>query len=199
MYKIKEAIIVEGKYDKNKLRQIFDTVILDTGGFSIFHNKEKVALIRKLAEERGVIVLSDSDGAGFVIRNFLKNILDQSNVKHAYIPDIYGREKRKKTASGEGKLGVEGIKDDIIIQAVRRSGAVFGDGCQPNAVSREITVTDLYSDGIYGGRDSRKKRSALLKKYDLPEFLSTKALIQMLNIFSSYEEYKNIVEEFHEK
>lgn len=177
--KIKEVIVVEGKYDLNALKQIIDGVVITTGGFGVFNSKDKLALIRKMAASRGIIVLTDSDGAGFVIRNHLKGALPKNQVKHAYIPDVYGKERRKRTASKEGKLGVEGMRPEVIRQALIDCGATIeGVDTTPRA---EITKTDLFCVGLSGGQGSSEKRQMLLRKLDLPERLTANALLDVLN------------------
>ena len=192
MIRIREAIIVEGRYDKNTLAQIVDAPILETSGFGIFHDRQRLALLRRLAETRGIIVLTDSDGAGFVIRNYLRGAIDPSQVKHAYIPDIAGKERRKRTASKEGKLGVEGMRPDVLLEALRRAGATF-EGAAPQAArtGEEITRADLLDRGLIGP-GSAKKRAALLKTLRLPEHLSTAALVQTLNLLMSREEFERL-------
>ena len=150
MIRIREAIIVEGRYDKNTLAQIVDAPILETSGFGIFHDRQRLALLRRLAETRGIIVLTDSDGAGFVIRNYLRGAIDPSQVKHAYIPDIAGKERRKRAASKEGKLGVEGMRPDVLLEALRRAGATI-EGEETPASGARITKADLYAAGLTGG------------------------------------------------
>lgn len=189
MLKIKEAIVVEGRYDKNTLSQIVDTVILETSGFGIFKDKERIALLRRLAEERGLIVLTDSDGAGFVIRNFLKGALPPEQVKHAYIPDLYGKERRKRAPGKEGKLGVEGMRPAVLEQALRRAGAVFLEARGPDtAPRRPITKADLFALGLSGTPGAAERRKALLKRLELPEHLAANALLTVLNALFSYEE-----------
>ena len=187
MYKISEVIVVEGRYDKNTLSQVVDATIIETSGFGIFNDKQKQALLRKLAERRGLIVMTDSDGAGFVIRNFLKGAVDPEKVKHAYIPELAGKEKRKTKASKEGLLGVEGMSPDIILTALRRAGATI-DG-EANGNNAEITKTDLYKMGLSGKENSAMLRRALLKKLELPEKLSADAMLQVLNALFSREEF----------
>lgn len=192
MIRIREAIIVEGRYDKNTLAQIVDAPILETSGFGIFHDRQRLALLRRLAETRGIIVLTDSDGAGFVIRNYLRGAIDPSQVKHAYIPDIAGKERRKRTASKEGKLGVEGMRPDVLLEALRRAGATFeGDAPQAARTGEEITRADLLDRGLIGP-GSAEKRAALLKTLRLPEHLSTAALLQTLNLLMSREEFEKL-------
>lgn len=193
MIKIDRVVIVEGKYDKIKLSSILDAVIIETDGFGIFNNKEKQALIRKLAETKGILILTDSDSAGFVIRSFIKGIVPAEHIKHAYIPDIFGKEKRKTEYSKEGKLGVEGIKPEIIIDALEKAG-VF---CEESDASqkREITKLDLFEDGLSGRADSSQMRKKLLKHLGLPERITSNALVQILNTFLSFEDYKKAIEE----
>ena len=192
MIRIREAIIVEGRYDKNTLAQIVDAPILETSGFGIFHDSQRLALLRRLAETRGIIVLTDSDGAGFVIRNYLRGAIDPAQVKHAYIPDVAGKERRKRTASKEGKLGVEGMRPEVLLEALRRAGATFeGDAPQAARTGEEITRADLLDRGLIGP-GSAEKRAALLKTLRLPEHLSTAALLQTLNLLMSREEFERL-------
>lgn len=187
MHKIREVILVEGRYDKNTLSQLVDAVILETSGFGIFNDKQKQKLLRKLAESRGLIVLTDSDGAGFLIRNFIKGCVDPAHIKHAYIPDIYGKERRKNAPSKEGMLGVEGMRPEVLLDALRRAGATIdGEGTSPE---KAITKADLYARGLSGCADSAEKRRALIKKLDLPERLSPTALLDVLNALMSREEF----------
>lgn len=191
MIRIREAIIVEGRYDKNTLAQIVDAPILETSGFGIFHDRQRLALLRRLAETRGIIVLTDSDGAGFVIRNYLRSAIDPSQVKHAYIPDIAGKERRKRTASREGKLGVEGMRPDVLLEALRRAGATI-EGEETQAAGARITKADLYAAGLTGGADSKAARQRLLAQFDLPEHLSTNALLEVLNALMTREEFQKL-------
>ena len=192
MIRIREAIIVEGRYDKNTLAQIVDAPILETSGFGIFHDSQRLALLRRLAETRGIIVLTDSDGAGFVIRNYLRGAIDPAQVKHAYIPDVAGKERRKRIASKEGKLGVEGMPPEVLLEALRRAGATFeGDAPQAARTGEEITRADLLDRGLIGP-GSAEKRAALLKTLRLPEHLSTAALLQTLNLLMSREEFEKL-------
>lgn len=187
MYKISEVIVVEGRYDKNTLSQVVDAVIIETSGFGIFNDREKQKLLRMLAEKRGLIVMTDSDGAGFVIRNFIKGAVDPSLVKHAYIPDIEGKEKRKNKASKEGLLGVEGMRPEIIIEALKRAGATI-DG-EISTRQAEISKADMYAKGLTGKANSAMLRKKLLEKLELPEKMSTDALMQVLNALMSKEEF----------
>ncbi len=193
MIKIDRVVIVEGKYDKIKLSSILDAVIIETDGFGIFNNKEKQALIRKLAETKGILILTDSDSAGFVIRSFIKGIVPAEQIKHAYIPDIFGKEKRKTEYSKEGKLGVEGIKPEIIIEALEKAGVFCEES--DNTDKREITKLDLFEDGLSGREDSSQMRKKLLKHLGLPERITSNALVQILNTFLSFEDYKKAIEE----
>ncbi len=198
MLKIKQALIVEGTYDKIKLDSIVDTLIVTTDGFKIFSDKQKIDFIRTLAEKRGIIVLTDSDRAGFIIRNYIKQGISESDIKHAYIPDIFGKEKRKSAPSKEGKLGVEGIDKQIILDALIAAGAsVVGqvDNSAQAPKTRAITKLDLYNDGFSGTANSAQKRRTLLKHLNLPERISANMLIGALNSLLSYDEYKEIVKE----
>ena len=177
MVKIREAIVVEGRDDKNTLSQIVDAPILETEGFGIMKNKQQLGLLRRVAQTRGLIVFTDSDGAGFVIRNFLKGALTEGRVYHAYIPDLYGKEKRKAKGSKEGKLGVEGVPDEVLIRAVEQSGALQCGTTKKGG----ITKADLYEMGLSGGTDSARKRRLLLQALDLPQHLSPNALLDVLN------------------
>ena len=185
MIPVKEVIVVEGRYDKNTLSQIFDAVIVETSGFGVFNDKEKLALLRRLAEARGLVVLTDSDGAGFVIRNFLKSAIDPALVKQAYIPDVAG----KASPSKEGKLGVEGMSAETLIDALRRAGATLGDET-PTHRSGGITKATLYELGLSGRPDSARRRRELLKRLDLPERLGANALLDVLNALYTSEELR---------
>ena len=191
--KIKEAIVVEGRYDKNTLSQIVDATIFETNGFGIFKDTQKMDLLRRVAEKHGLIVFTDSDGAGFVIRNRIKSCIPGEYLKHAYIPDIYGKERRKATAGKEGKLGVEGMTSDVILDALRRCGATI----KGEAASKieQITKQDLMELGLSGGKDSSSKRLALLEKLNLPEHMSANAMLQALNMLYSMDELTEIVKE----
>lgn len=187
MERIKEVIVVEGRYDKNTLSQVVDAVIIETGGFRIFNDGQKRSLLKKLAESRGLIIMTDSDGAGFMIRNHLKGCIAPELIKQAYIPDVYGKERRKSAPSREGKLGVEGMSPQVILEALRRAGATF-EG--PEAEERpEITKADLYKKGLSGGENSAELRKGLLKKLELPERLSAQGLLDVLNAIMSREEF----------
>lgn len=187
MHRISEVIVVEGKYDKNTLSQVVDAVIIETSGFGVFNNREKQQLLRTLAQKRGLIVMTDSDGAGFVIRNFIKGCVDPKLVKHAYIPDIYGKERRKSSASKEGKLGVEGMSPEVILDCLRRAGATI-DG-ENSRTPAGISKADMYKKGLTGKPDSAKKRAELLRKNALPERMTAEALLQVINAIMSREEF----------
>ena len=192
MVKIKEAIVVEGRYDKNTLSQILDAPILETSGFGIFKNKEQMALLRKVAEVRGLIVFTDADGAGFVIRNHIKSSIPSKYLKHAYTPDIFGKERRKAAPGKEGKLGVEGMNRDVILQSLRRAGATFLDEGNMDA-KQEITKSDLMDLGLYGP-GSNDSRAKLIKKLGFPEKISTNAFLQAVNLLYTVEELKQALE-----
>lgn len=197
MIKINEAVIVEGKYDKIKLSGILDTIIIETDGFAIFKDKEKQQLIRFLAEKRGIIILTDSDSAGFKIRSFIKGITKSENVTNVYIPDIYGKEKRKSEFSKEGKLGVEGMKTEVIVEGLKKAGVIYCEN--DKKTGHEITHTDFFEDGISGGENSSLIRKALAKELCLPEKISSSSLLKIINSYMTYEEYKQIVEKIYDK
>lgn len=190
--------MVEGRYDKAALASYLDALIIVTDGFGLFRDAEKLALLRRLADERGLIVLTDPDGAGFVIRNYIKSAIDPARVKHAYIPDIPGRERRKRTDSKEGKLGVEGVPPAVVIEALRRAGATFGDESEPR-LKNEITKAELYALGLVGTEHSAGTRRALLKKLSLPERMTANAMLQALNVLYSREELEQTVAELHKE
>lgn len=196
--KIQEIIVVEGRYDKNTLLQIVDATVIETGGFGIFSQKEKLALLRRLALLRGLIVLTDSDSAGFLIRNHLKGQLPPAQLKQAYIPDIPGKERRKKTASRAGTLGVEGMRPEVLLQALRNCGATFvGEGEHEAAQKKgpPITKADLFSLGLSGTTGSTERRAALLRKLELPAGLTTNGMLEVLNLLLSREELLRVLEE----
>lgn len=193
MVKIREAIVVEGRYDKNTLSQIVDAPILETEGFGIMKNKQQLALLRRVAQTRGLIVFTDSDGAGFVIRNYLKGAIDPKYIKHAYIPDIAGKEKRKAAPGKEGKLGVEGMRPEIILEALRRAGATF-EAETTRSPGTGITKQDLMELGLSGGQGSQEKRKQLLKMLNFPEHMSSNAMLQALNLLLTPEELRQMLE-----
>ena len=189
--KIREVIVVEGRYDKNTLSQVVDAVIVETGGFSVFHNKEKLDYLRRLARERGLILMTDPDGAGFVIRNYLKGSIPPEQIKQAYVPDIRGKERRKQRPGKEGKLGVEGMRPEVLLEALRRAGATI-EGEETPAAGARITKADLYAAGLTGGADSKAARQRLLAQLDLPEHLSTNALLEVFNALMTREEFQKL-------
>lgn len=192
MVKIKEAIVVEGRYDKNTLSQLVDAPILETSGFGIFKDRERMQLLRRVAEKRGLIIFTDSDGAGFVIRNHLKSVIPAKYLKHAYIPDVYGKEKRKSAPGKEGKLGVEGMKPEVILNALRQAGATM-EGMETPQPASAITKQDFMELGLSGGPGSNEKRKALLKKLNLPEHMSSNAMLQAVNLLYSLEDLQKLV------
>ena len=195
MLRIREAIVVEGRYDKNTLSQLVDTVIIETSGFGIFKDKERLALLRRLAEKRGLIVLTDPDGAGFVIRGHLRGSLPPDRVKHAYVPDIYGKERRKRQGGKEGKLGVEGMRPEVLEAALRRAGATFLDeeGERAAPAGRPITKADFVALGLSGGPGAADRRRALLQRLELPEHLSPNAMLEVLNALFTREELDGLL------
>ena len=196
MRKVKEVIVVEGRYDKNALAQVVDATVITLGGFSVFNDREKLAFLRRLAEKQGLIVLTDSDGAGFVIRNYLKGALPKEQVKQAYIPDIHGKERRKRHAGKEGKLGVEGMKPEVLLAALERAGATVLDREGENVPTREpITKADLFALGLTGGQDSAARRQALLRKLDLPEHLTANGMLEALNLLYDRETLERTLKE----
>lgn len=224
--KIREAIVVEGRYDKNTLAQTVDAPIITLGGFGVFNDREKLAFLRRLAEKRGLIVLTDSDGAGFVIRNYLKGALPGDRVKQAYIPDVRGKERRKRRPGREGKLGVEGMSPAVLLEVLRRAGATFEDA-GPEKISGEqaagpvgpekaaeeqaagtaetkkaeakkLSKADLFALGLSGGTGSAVRRQALLKRLELPEHLNANGLLEALNLLYSREELEAALAELEE-
>ena len=193
MLRLKEAVIVEGRYDKIKLSQLIDAPIIETGGFRVFNDKQKQSLIRQIAEARGILVLTDSDGAGFVIRNFLKGTVAPDKIKHCYIPQIQGKEKRKPQKSREGLLGVEGVTDEVIIEAIRKCGAQIIGEDKPR--ENQITKADLCLLGLTGGINAAQNRQKLLKHLDMPTYLSTNAMLTALNCLYSIKELKELLQE----
>lgn len=188
MLSVDMPIIVEGKYDKIKLSSFIDGIIIETNGFRIFSDKKKLAFIKRLAETKGIIILTDSDAAGFKIRNIIRSACANGKVVNAYIPDIYGKEKRKDKFSKEGKLGVEGVPEEVIIEALKKAGAVFSP-CRKEE-KREITVYDLYEDSLTGRDNSSERKKKLLAELELPEHISNSQLLKLMNTFMTYDEYK---------
>lgn len=187
---IKEAIVVEGKYDKIKLSALIDGLILETHGFRIFRDAEQLALLRRLADKRGLLILTDSDSAGFLIRNFLKGAIPPEKIKHAYIPDVFGKEKRKSAPGKEGKLGVEGISLQVLRDCLEKAGVVSDGGAVP--AGRRITKGDLYALGLSGAPESAAHRRAVQKALNLPEHLSANALVEVLNVLTDYETFAEL-------
>ena len=183
--KLTEAVIVEGKYDKIKLSNILDAFIIETNGFAIFKDKSKLSFIKKLAKERGIIILTDSDHAGFMIRNYISSGVPKEQIKNVYIPDVFGKEKRKDTPSKEGKLGVEGMTKEVILASLEKAGV----SSTSSVCDNPITTVDFYDLGLTGGANSKAKRKAVCKALDLPEFLSTSSLISCINNFMTKEEF----------
>lgn len=188
MQSIREVIVVEGRYDKNTLLQVVDAVVIETAGFGIFNDTQKQKLLRAMAEKRGLVVLTDPDGAGFVIRNFIKSCVPGEQLKQAYVPDIRGKEKRKAKPSKEGKLGVEGMRAEILLHALRRAGATF-EGTETAHFAKKVTKADLYRLGLSGRERSAEKRAALIRELDLPEHLSADALLDVINAIMSREDF----------
>ncbi len=190
---MKEAVIVEGKYDKARLSRLIDGLILETDGFRIFRDKEQMALLRKLARTRGLLVLTDSDSAGFLIRHYLSGSIPAGEIRHVYIPDVFGKEKRKRKPSKEGKLGVEGLPDDVILEALKRAGVAAQASAPP--AGKKITKSDLYFLGLSGGEHSAEKRRVLLRRLGLPEHLSASSLPGVLDSLVTYEELAQLARE----
>jgi len=192
-WKIREAIVVEGRYDKNTLSQLVDAPIFETSGFQIFKDRERLELLRAVARVRGLIVLTDADGAGFVIRNYLKGAIPPEQIRHAYIPDVYGKERRKRQPGKEGKLGVEGMSPAVLERALRRAGATFVQDASPDMRrgQRRITKADLMRDGLSGTPEARQRRAALLRALELPERLTANGLLEALNLLYTYQEYQS--------
>ena len=191
MIKLDRPVIVEGKYDKIRLSGFIDAVIIETDGFRIFSDKEKRAFIRNMAKNKGIIVMTDSDSAGFRIRNFIRNIASDGEVINVYMPDVFGKEKRKAEPSKEGKLGVEGLSEEIITEALTKAG-VFHTQTE-NVNRRQVTVTDLFEDGFTGSDNSNERKKKLLESLSLPSKMSNSQLLKLINTFMSYEDYKNAV------
>jgi len=180
MLKIREVIIVEGKYDKQRLSEFIDASIITTSGFRVFKDKEKQKLIRKLAQDKGILIMTDSDGAGLVIRNFLKGIVPAQKIKNCYIPCVEGKEKRKSTPSKEGLLGVEGLSHNTLKSALLRCGVDVGEDNKMSCSPR-ITKNDLYEMGLSGKDNSAVLRKKLMEELELPTYLSSNAFLEILN------------------
>lgn len=192
MIKINQAVIVEGKYDKIKLSGIIDALIIETDGFGIFKDKEKQRLIRFLAETKGIVIMTDSDSAGFKIRSFINGITNSENITNVYIPDVYGKEKRKTEVSKEGKIGVEGISKAVIVEALHKAGIDCGENERTSA--QTVTKTDFFLDGVSGREQSSYIRKELAKSLGLPERISASALLKVINLYMTYDDYKEAVE-----
>ena len=193
--RIKEAIVVEGRYDKAAVAAVADTLILETAGFGVFKDGERLALLRRLAAVRGLIILTDSDGAGFVIRNHLKGAIPGGQLKHAYIPDVAGKERRKRAPGKEGKLGVEGMKPDVLREAILRCGDTVLDENAPDRPAGNLTPADLFALGLSGAPDAAARRAALLRRLDLPEHMGAKALLAALNALYTRTELDGVLKE----
>ena len=193
MIRLEQAVIVEGKYDKIKLSNLLDALILTTDGFGIFKDKEKLAFLRRIAETRGLIVLTDSDSAGFLIRNFLRSSIPNPYLTHVYVPDLYGKEKRKRTPGAEGKLGVEGMSEQVLLAAFERAGIAATQIARPQ--NEPLTTADLFSLGLSGTPNSAQRRKQLLQILALPEHLSTSALLRVLNDFVPRDTFLQALEE----
>ncbi len=189
MIRIREAIVVEGRYDKNTIAQLVNAPIFETSGFGVMNDKKLIVLLRRIAEKRGIIILTDSDGAGFVIRNYLKGALPKDKVKHAYIPDVYGKERRKREAGKEGKLGVEGMRPEVLLEALRAAGATIEGEEADRPAGERITKQDLYELGLSGGKDSAGKRAQMQRELGLPKRLGANALLDVLNLLYTREEF----------
>ena len=195
MFKIREAIVVEGRYDKNTLAQIVDAPILETKGFGLFKDPKQLELLRSVAKQRGLIVLTDSDGAGFVIRNHIKSAIPAKYLKHAYIPDVAGKEKRKAAPGKEGKLGVEGMSPEVLLAALKNAGATI-EGESTARENDQITKQDFVEFGLSGGLNASERRKRLQNRLHLPEYMSANALLQALNLLLGREELGEIVREW---
>lgn len=193
--RIQEAIVVEGRYDKAAVSAVADTLILETAGFGVFKDAERLALLRRLAEQRGLIVLTDSDGAGFVIRGYLKGAIPKEQLKHAYIPDVAGKERRKRAPGREGKLGVEGMPAQVLRDALLRAGATVLDGTAPERPAGDLTPADLFALGLSGVPDAAARRAELLRRLDLPEHMSAKALLAALNALYTPDELDSLLKD----
>lgn len=194
MIKLKQAVIVEGKYDKIKLDSIIDALIIETDGFQIFKDKEKLNFIRKLAKTRGIVIMTDSDSAGFLIRSHIVGTVTDGELINVYIPDIKGREKRKEKDSADGLLGVEGVSEKVILSALAAAGVTAEDEPSDGEKHRRVTKADLYDDGLYGGKNSRVLRERLLESLGLPKRISANAIPKALEHLVTYDEYKAAAE-----
>lgn len=199
MYKIKETIVVEGVYDKIKLSRFIDGVIITTNGFRVFSDSRILKSIRSMAEKTGIVILTDSDSAGFKIRNYIKQSMPEGSVKHAYVPDVRGKEKRKKEAGKEGLLGVEGIDDSVILSALRTAGCTIDGEADAPKTGRKITKADLYKEGLSGGEGSGAMRASLAGELGIPMKISANMMLDILNRLLSYDEFCEIVQTIRDK
>lgn len=199
MIKLKQAVIVEGKYDKIKLESFIDALIIPTDGFGVFKDRKKRELIKTLAKNDGIIIMTDSDSAGFLIRSHINGFINEGDITNVYIPDILGKEKRKSTLSKEGKLGVEGISVDILKKCLKNAGVNLDNSDETINITWKIKKSDLYEDGFFGMNNSSVKRKILLKSLNLPENLSANALIQVIPKIIDHNEYRNLVQSINEK
>lgn len=195
MERVREVIVVEGRYDKNTVSQVVDATVITLGGFAVFNDKEKLAFLRRLAEKQGLIILTDSDGAGFLLRNYLKGALPRGKVKQAYIPDVRGKERRKRKGGKEGKLGVEGMSPAVLLEALRRAGATFEGEAPPEARGAALTKADLFDLGLAGGEGSAERRRLLLRRLDLPEHLTANGMLEALNLLFDRRELEALLAE----
>ena len=195
MLKVREAVIVEGKYDKIRLSSVIDGVIIPTNGFGVFKNRETLDIIRFFAKKTGIIILTDSDAAGFKIRSFLKGAVHEGRITNVYIPDIFGKERRKTAPSKEGKLGVEGMEKEIILEAFRKAGI---SASEREASADSITRLDLYETGFSGGENSSEMRRKLLRELELPERLTATGMIEILNTLMTRQEFFEIAGKINE-
>ena len=193
MVKIREAIVVEGRYDKNTLVQVVEATIIETRGFGVMKNRELLSYLRQVAEKRGLILLTDPDGAGFVIRNYLKGALPKDRIKEAYVPDVYGKERRKRAPGKEGKLGVEGMDPETLLEALRKAGATFECGGEPECRGETITKADFVRWGLSGGTGSSERRRALLRAMNLPERMSSNGLLEAVNVIYGKDELERLI------
>ena len=198
--RVREVIVVEGRYDRNTLLQAVDAAVVEVGGFALFNDREKAAYLRRLAEARGVILLTDPDGAGFVLRSHLKGLLPPDRVKQAYVPDVYGKEKRKRKPGKEGKLGVEGMRPQVILDALRRAGATFAQQDESEMpVHPVITKADFYEWGLSGRPDSTARRAAVLHALELPAHMTANALLEFINAVGTHEQVAEIIQQYVDK
>ncbi len=194
LIRLKQAVVVEGKYDKIRLSNIIDAPIITTDGFQIFKDAEKRALIRLMAEKRGIIIMTDSDRAGQLIRRHIEQIAGGKNILNVYLPQIFGKEKRKQKGGADGVVGVEGTEDEIILSALEKNG-IFGEKSEKKG--RKVTKTDLYLMGFSGKENSSARRKALLKHLGLPDFLTSNALLDVINSLYGYDDFTSEVEKWN--